>query len=498
MVKYSSDTSLIRGAAQAYRDYSNAPGIYAGLDKISEASERMTGEAISAAEKQVERAKKEKEEQEAISNTWNSSADKVLVESGAVSEVLYDFTVGETENNKSMYIDGVNSKDNTKRLGAMKNLNNHSLWVQDHKQTNLDYASMISGKNPDGSDAPELSDYFTKTEQGREDAYTIDQIMGKKYKKVSRNKDGDIVFHITLKDGSEKLVTSKEYGNLGIPKNYSVTDALDKNLSQMKRSEVVDVDIVKQRINKSLPNNDRDFIALMHDDVSGQNLETMLNNRGSNLDQEIIASIDPKGWDKNKDGVLNPTERANFIDAVVNPKNEFFDINASKQIMADQLFNGAMNKHKQYWDAKNEEANAKTEGDGLNLINYGYRTYSQMQEDYNYIKEGKEGDSITVKQGGISTMLLRQKDGSWKNNVKDGKVYSKNQVKRMRELNHLDNYEEVSNENINNPNIGKSGFRFKDYEKINGEWFFVRDNKSEKVMSSTTKEQLNQIYVPNK
>lgn len=444
MVKYSSDTNLIRGAAQAYRDYSNVPGIYAGLDKISEASERMTGEAISAAEKQVERAKKEKEEQEAISNTWNSSADKVLLESGAVSEVLYNFTVGETENNKSTYIDGVNSKDNTKRLNAMKNLNNHSMWVQDHKQTNLDYASMISGKNLDGSDAPELSDYFTKTEQGREDAYTIDQIMGKKYKKVSRNKDGDIVFHITDKDGNEKLVTSKEYGNLGIPKNYSVTDALDKNLAQMKRSEVVDVDIVKQRINKSLPNNDRDFIALMHDDVSGQNLETMLNNRGSNLDQEIIASIDPKGWDKNKDGVLNPTERANFIDAVVNPKNEFFDINASKQIMADQLFNGVMNKHKQYWDAKNEKANAKTgrAKDGLNLINYGYRTYSQMQEDYNYIKEGKEGDSITVKQGGVSTMLLRQKDGSWKNNVKGGKVYSKNQVKRMRELNHLDDFQE--------------------------------------------------------
>lgn len=389
MVKYSSDTNLIRGAAQAYRDYSNVPGVYAGLDKISEASERMTGRAISAAEKQAERIKKEKEEQEAISNTWNSSADQVLLESGAVSEVLYNFTVGETENNKSTYIDGVNSKDNTKRLNAMKNLNNHSLWVQDHKQTNLDYASMISGKNADGSDAPELSDYFTKTEQGREDAYTIDQIMGKKYKKVSRNEDGDIVFHITDKDGNEKLVTSKEYGNLGIPKNYSVTDALDKNLAQMKRSEVVDVDIVKQRINKSLPNNDRDFIALMHDDVSGQNLETMLNNRGSNLDQEIIASIDPKGWDKNKDGVLNPTERANFIDAVVNPKNEFFDINASKQIMADQLFNGVMNKHKQYWDAKNEKT--KT-GTGKEYSNYTVDGYTGI----NYATAKKQYDNMLV------------------------------------------------------------------------------------------------------
>tara|TARA_R100001463_G_scaffold75531_1_gene129531 strand:- start:178 stop:1623 length:1446 start_codon:yes stop_codon:yes gene_type:complete len=394
MVKYSSDTNLIRGAGQAYRDYSNAPGIYAGLDKISEASERMTDKAISAAEKQVERDKKEKEEQEAISNTWNSSADKVLLESGAVSEVLYDFTVSETENNKSMYIDGVNSKDNTKRLGAMKNLNNHSLWVQDHKQTNLDYASMISGKNPDGSDAPELSDYFTKTEQGREDAYTIDQIMGKKYKKVSRNEDNDIVFHITDKDGNEKLVTSKEYANLGIPKNYSVTDALDKNLAQMKRSEVVDVDIVKQRINKSLPNNDRDFIALMHDDVSGQNLKTMLTNRGSNLDQEIIASIDPKAWDTDPEGtagVLDPTERANFIDAVVNPKNQFFDINASKQIMADQLFNGVMNKHKQYWDAKNEKANAKT-GTGKEYRNYTIDGYTGI----NYATAKKQYDNMLI------------------------------------------------------------------------------------------------------
>ena len=50
--------------------------------------------------------------------------------------------------------------------------------------------------------------------------------------------------------------------------------------------------------------------------------------------------------------------------------------------------------------------------------------------------------------------------------------------------------------NVDNPPIGKSGFKFKDYEKINGEWFFVKDGALEKVMSSTTKEQLNQIYVP--
>ena len=41
MAKYTSDTNLIRGAAAAHRDYSNMPGMYSGLDKLTKAGSEM-------------------------------------------------------------------------------------------------------------------------------------------------------------------------------------------------------------------------------------------------------------------------------------------------------------------------------------------------------------------------------------------------------------------------------------------------------------------------
>ena len=43
MAKYTSDTKLIEGAATAYKDWSNVPGMYAGLEKVTKAGIDMLG-----------------------------------------------------------------------------------------------------------------------------------------------------------------------------------------------------------------------------------------------------------------------------------------------------------------------------------------------------------------------------------------------------------------------------------------------------------------------
>ena len=47
MAKYTSDASLIRGAGRAYKDWSNVPGMYAGIDEI-------TDKALAAGEKALQ------------------------------------------------------------------------------------------------------------------------------------------------------------------------------------------------------------------------------------------------------------------------------------------------------------------------------------------------------------------------------------------------------------------------------------------------------------
>ena len=357
MAKYTSDTNLIRGAATAYKNYDNMPGMYAGLDKVTEAGMGMVDKAVKDFEA-------EKKKQEAIEKSWNDSADQVLLNAGTLGDALYGSTSDEMRQLKKLYLEGVNEKDDKKRLEAMRGLQSHSTWVQDHKQMNLDYAAA----KKDGK----LSNWY-KSEAGSEEAHTVDQIMGQKFTKTSRGEDGDIMFHIKDSNGKEKLVPSKEYNNMIMPKNFTITANTEKLQASVNKSEILDEDIVRQSINNSLPNSERDFLAAMHDDVSGKNLKTMLNT-SKTLDQEILNSIDSKVWNLDDDPkTLNDEERKNFIDAVTNPKNDFFDLETSKQIMADQIFNGVRNRHSKHWD----ETNAKN-----NKVNYNELLREAKYKDY--------------------------------------------------------------------------------------------------------------------
>ena len=397
MAKYTSDAKLISGAGKAYKDWSNVPGMYAGLDKGIKAGM----DTVDTAVKEYETEEKEaKAKSEAVENAWNATADQVLLKAGALGDTIYKSTTEDVKELKELYIQGVNEKDDAKRMEALRGLQGHSTWVQDHKQMNLDYAAMIAGKNPDGSAAPEMSNYFTKSEKGREEAHVIDQIMGQKYKKTSRDKEtGDVVFHITDIAGNEKLVPSEEYNNMVLPKNYAITANTEKLQININKSEIVDEDAVRQSIRNSLPNNKRDWYAAMYDDVSGKNLKTMLET-SKTLDQEILGAIDSKVWDLDNDPMsLNATERANFIDAVINPDNPFFKLENSKQIMEDQLFNGVTGRHKKHWDKKNSKTlNTLTETQRI-AIEKAQEVLQKSQDNIIRVDEARVRINNAILQG---------------------------------------------------------------------------------------------------
>ena len=142
--------------------------------------------------------------------------------------------------------------------------------------------------------------------------------MNQKYTHTSRDEEtGDIVFHIPAyksEDGKvnypAKTITSKQYDDMVIPRNYSITANTEKLQISVNQSEVLDKNAVRQSIENSLPKNDRDFVAGMYDDVSGKNLTKMLNDRGKNLDQEILNAIDSEVWDLDGNpNALNDQER---------------------------------------------------------------------------------------------------------------------------------------------------------------------------------------------
>ena len=420
MAKYTSDGNLIQGAATAYKNYDNAPGMYAGLDKVIEQGNKVFEEQM--------------EKRRVVEKKFDDASEGVLMRSGALGKTLYGTATEDAKKFRELYIEGINTRDPNKKMEAMVGLQNLSDFVQDHKQTNLDIAKLRS----DG----DLSSYYEKNPKGREDAHLITQILEQSYSRVSENEEGEKVFHVKGTDGKEVMISNKEYKEMSSTlKNYNTGNGYIETSNTSKKDEIWSEDTFRQGIKQVIPRNKGEFKAAAYDDISGTNLVDMLND-SKTLDQEIISAIDPKAWDADGDKFLDKEEKEAFIDAVTNVDNDFFNLGVSNQILEDQLTNAGLNSHTTHWQKINDEkaikeqkALEKDKGSGLHL-SYGHRTWGQMKSQYDQIKAGTD-----IIKGGDGTIWNKQKNGTYK--LKGGEeVRTPNQLKDHLELNHLDNYEE--------------------------------------------------------
>ena len=71
-ISYSPNTALIQGAGVAYRNYDNMPGMYKGLDELTDTGIGM----ITQAGKDFEAEKKKKEEEAKAAEAKKAQQDK--------------------------------------------------------------------------------------------------------------------------------------------------------------------------------------------------------------------------------------------------------------------------------------------------------------------------------------------------------------------------------------------------------------------------------------
>lgn len=333
MAKYTSNGNLIQGAATAYKNYDNAPGMYAGLDKVIDQGNKVFEEQM--------------EKRRVVEKKFDDASEGVLMRSGALGKTLYGTATEDAKKFRELYIEGINTKDPNKKMEAMVGLQGLSDFVQDHKQTNLDIAKLRS----DG----DLSSYYEKNPKGREDAHLITQILEQSYSRVSENEEGEKVFHVKGTDGKEVMISNKEYKEMSSTlKNYNTGNGYIKTSDTSKKDEIWNEDTFRQGIKQVIPKNKGEFKAAAYDDISGTNLVDMLND-SKTLDQEIISAIDPKAWDADGDKFLDKEEKEAFIDAVTNVDNDFFNLGVSNQILEDQLTNAGLNSHTKHWKKINDE-----------------------------------------------------------------------------------------------------------------------------------------------
>tara|TARA_R100001510_G_scaffold53122_1_gene54432 strand:- start:1181 stop:2875 length:1695 start_codon:yes stop_codon:yes gene_type:complete len=409
---YSPNAALIQGAAVAYKNWDNVPGMYSGFDKAIKAGS-------AAIQIGTEEYIKQQEKQKAIEVAFDDAADKVLLEAGALGQNLYDSTYDELVDAKKIYLQGINEKDNKKRMEGLKYIQNHSAWVKDHKALKLNLANA------------QKEGLFSKYmyNKGSEDLLAITKILNSDYSKTSRNEQGDIVFHIEDSNGNERLVSSKEFENLATFKFFKTGEGYVNAVKSQKNKENFDAVEFGTYIKAGLPTNKKQWEAAMADGVFGgegisnKTLATMLNDafEDGKLDQYILNAIGAEGMSVFDDGdkTLSETEKNAFIKAAIDSEDNAFDLNVSNQILAEMLevsglkqFNKDQASKQQEQEEKNTEFNRRfrMQNKERKTFNVGYGVGYVTVDSAKQLEKDVKNRVKTITVKGRGTFILNEKD----------------------------------------------------------------------------------------
>ena len=367
MVKYTSDTNLIRGAAAAYKDYSNAPGMYSGLDQTISAGLETVETAMQGRKAEQERIKKEEEEAKAKKskqdNEWFNISGDVYANAGSfMKDVEYKNTAASISALKEKYIAAQESGDSEEMAAVMIEFNNIKKSVDEHKAfretiTHPEYgisnAMKHSGIAPgDNGEDHDFLIGLTKEE------YTITTEGGKKYYNVG---------------GVKK--TMQEIQDMTILKDFKPFNRYSEFLDDYRDVKNIDKENVEYKVrNNILPSDTKGLRAFMADDgfgngetflqllnkpLSKENKTAGLKSNRDLIEKELLNTI--FNIDNDEDNISD-TEWENFTNAIVDPKNKFWENNGgikgweknARTIATEQLTNGIINSNKNYFYKQEE------------------------------------------------------------------------------------------------------------------------------------------------
>tara|TARA_R110000737_G_scaffold21635_1_gene40153 strand:- start:6522 stop:8150 length:1629 start_codon:yes stop_codon:yes gene_type:complete len=386
MAKYTSDGNLIQGAATAYKNYDNAPGMYAGLDKVVTAGMDMSKQAM--ADKKVADAKalKDQEEADAKALKDQEEADKLAEdkleakkqerkdlenrffeisapiyesagsfddETGRYAEVAASLEALQEE-----YIKAMSSGTLTEKQAVIKKFNN----IKSGVTSEVDWRATVT--DPDIG----LSVAAMSIGDGRDLKFINEFLSSKRKSDPEPNEKGESTYTIDI-GGTLMTKTFAEIEAMSIMidnKPFESIIAEKEKLGNSLKGAELNEDTrqgFEMRINKMLPNTVNKMLAFMNDPgYGGDNFLDLLNkpktgtqvkSNKESIKEEIMGMdiFNPDG------GGISPTEWNNFTDAIVNPYNDIWKkkddthdtkawLKSSQRIVTEQMANGAENLHK--------------------------------------------------------------------------------------------------------------------------------------------------------
>jgi len=314
MAKYTSDTNLIKGAETAYRDYDNVAGMYAGLDKVTQAGVGIMKQGIKLREEeriraeQAQEAIKKKEAKKAKSRKeYNTLKEKVLekFDGSPVTTVYQDHIRKELELLRLDQIKANKTNDQDLMSSVKGKFSNISQRVTGYKESRANLAGI--SKAVSGEELEIL------TAWGNE-------------KKTVEKKDGEEYFVIDV-GGNKFRKTQEQLNDMMTPKDVVTQSKFSKIFKQYDKAarKPNDASLMYDIQQTVLPQTPDGLHAYLSDPVFGMKKTTfsqqMLTPKNKEGFTKYLKSkgVELSDYDTNNDANDDYRE---FVDAIANPGNK--------------------------------------------------------------------------------------------------------------------------------------------------------------------------------
>ena len=379
------DANLIRGAAAIGR--SMRPASTRGLTGIMQAG-------LDIAKTSLDEKRRVQQEKVDAYDEFTKAAETVEINSGALGSVLYNDTVDFANEQKQAYLAALKSGDQKAMMTAKKAMMDRSTFTQQHKAFITDLAKLKNeGKLSSTHDEnPEELKFMTAVLKGDY--------------KVEKNDKGEIVFNV---NGVKK--TNAEFEDMYILKHFDTGNAITKLNAQHKNSPLFDRDGAKNTIMQALPETLKEFRAALSDDIAGAGNFKKLLQEDQSINEEMLQGFGIADGDPT---TVSQEERDKLIDVLTNVNNPNFDLQTSRNIMAEKLTNAVERNHGNYWakidkERRRNERSRKKGRDG-ETFSYGFRSQNQIDKSIRSLKSVMETGKATKLPNGRRVRFNKEKN----------------------------------------------------------------------------------------
>ena len=326
MAKTTADTTLVRGAATAYKNYDNDPAIYSGLDKVIKKGTELAEDSL-----KIERENKQK-----INSGWDKISKDILDNDGNLqTNVDKSFTREMMDGLKEEYILARRSNDKEAVDNIQQKISKEQKYLKKYTDLRIDVAGVVdevTGK---------MSGGLSSAMDGTKEKAILTDIASENHEQVfvdREDENGNInqvrVFKGKTEGGEEYELTLEELESSIVRDSAKEAMAFGEFINKTAGTTFTEKNAM-EAISNIVPSDSQGLRGFVANDVDlrgGRNFKSMLSDDKSLRKQVNDALIADERFNTIDDGVIDDDEFEVYLNAIV-------DINA-KDLNGNSIWGG--------------------------------------------------------------------------------------------------------------------------------------------------------------